>query len=133
MSRTLPSREVLARAAGLATDTMRDRCVLRIRTTTQDAATGMPIETWADGEETACGYAVKSRREGMGRTQVITTITVLRLPLTIASVNTLARVRLTYRRGDEMAAPETYDITSAIRGTVQWNLELRRVADTLEG
>lgn len=133
MSRTLPSREVLSRAAGLATDTMRDRCILVTRHTAQDAATGMPVESFVDGGESVCGYAVKSRREGSGSTQVITTITVLRLPLAIADVDTLSRVRLTYRRGDEMAAPETYDITSAIRGTVQWNLELRRVAATQEG
>lgn len=133
MSRTLPSRAALDQASTLAVATMRDRCVLRVRHTTQDAITGMPLETWTDGVETVCGFVVKMRREGEGSTQVITTITVLRLPLTIADVDTLSRVRLTHRRGHVMALPETYDITAASRGTLQWNCELRRVANTLEG
>jgi hypothetical protein len=133
MSRTLPSLDELDRASDLAVDSMRDRCVLLTRATTQDVATGMPIEGWALGAETVCGFAVKSRREGYGSTQVITTVTALRLPLAILAVDTLARVRLTWRRGRELPAPETYDITAATRGTLQWNLELRRVAATLEG
>ena len=107
MSRTLPRHDVLDRAAEAAVSTMRDRCVLRTRSTSQDTATGMPIETWADGAETVCGFAVKTRREGEGHTQVLITITVLRLPLAIADVDTLARVRMTHQRGQVMASPET--------------------------
>lgn len=132
MSRTLPSLDELDRAGDLAVDTMRDRCVLLTRSTTQDAATGVPVELFADGATSVCGYAVKSRREGSGSTQVITTVTVLRLPLAVPDVDTLARVRLTHRRGRALHAAETYDITAAQRGTLQWNLELRRVAATLE-
>jgi hypothetical protein len=132
MSRTLPSLDELNRAGDLAVDTMRDRCVMLTRGTTQDEATGMPVEAFVDGAETTCGYAVKSRREGSGSTQVITTVTVLRLPLAVPDVDTLARVRLTVRRGRALPSPETYDITAAQRGTLQWNLELRRVAATLE-
>lgn len=133
MSRTLPSQEELVRASALAVATMRDRCVLRTRTTTQDSATGMPVEAWADGVTTACGVEEKTRREGEGSTQVLITSTILRLPLAIADVDTLARVRLTHRRGIALATPETYDLTAAKRGTLQWTCDLRRVANTLEG
>ncbi len=143
MSRTLPSQAALDRAADLAVATMRDRCVLRVRSITQDAATGMPIEAWADGVETVCGFVMTirpeggvqgtTRREGEGSTQVLITVTSLRLPLALAEVDTLARVRLTHRRGVALATPETYDLTSAIRGALQWNCDLQRVAHTREG
>jgi hypothetical protein len=64
---------------------------------------------------------------------VLITVTSLRLPLALAEVDTLARVRLTHRRGVALATPETYDLTSAIRGTLQWNCDLQRVAHTREG
>lgn len=122
MTRTLPSRDTLDRAADRAVETMRDRCVLLVRSITTQG------ESWADGAETVCGFAVKIRREDVDSTQVVSTVTMLRLPMAVPDVETLARVRLTHYRGQALAVPELYDVTAAARGTIQWNLDLRRQA-----
>jgi hypothetical protein len=133
-SRTLPTPAELARFRAEAEASMLDACVvLRRSPNGQDPTTGMPTATWASvGDAVPCDCTIRSRRETYGDAQVLVTVTTARLPLRVAITN-LDRIRITHKLGFPLAVPETYEIAELRAGGLEWVLELRRTAETLEG
>ena len=112
---------------------MLDACVILRRSQTgQDAATGMPTATWAPASpEVPCDFTIRNKREVQGDSQILVTVTSLRLPLRVA-ITGVDRVRLTQMLRQPVDTIETYDISGIKAGGLEWVLELTRTAETLE-
>ena len=113
---------------------MLDACLVLRRTLTgQDPSSGMPTEAWVPvGGAVPCDVTIRSRRETHGNAQILVTTTSCRLPMRIA-VTGLDRIRVTQKLGQPLTATETYDITDLRQSGLEWVMELKRAAETLEG
>jgi hypothetical protein len=107
------------------TSLMLDRCVVLAWQAGAQDDRGMPIITYTPGTETPCSFRDTSRREAQGEAQAATVQATVKLPLAVA-VTTRDRIRLTWRYGRPLAAPEVFDIMNLRQGMVQQHCEVAR-------
>lgn len=121
----------LDRMQGAQEDAMMDTCQIKRRMETGVDQYGYPITTYIIVYDGKCGFDASPSKEVMAGTQVSIIDAVMRLPLdTLDDFDNLDRIKATYRFGEEVDEPHTFEIVGIPeRGPSGLVLNLRVVTD----
>lgn len=77
-----------------------------------DDSLGLPVDSFAEPVETACGFSSVAGKEVQGESDVLVYDALLRLPKT-TTLSLNDRFRLTYRFGEAVTPPVLYEVVGS--------------------